>query len=278
MAVATSEAMRRAWLVFVLLVASASAWGNEPARTTPVRFKRPFTTGLSHLGDGPTVTIQNNQFGDHLQYRDIRGAAYHLLRTYPADRHFFVGLGRDPAPIIAFLQNIGGKQLAVNYPASSNSSASATQEILATYSERVIPAEVFASGRTVVFIDVTSSGRALDHYVPRIAPGLKGLPSIKVAFGINPTSSAIYTNPGDKHVVNTTPFPELDKFPWDPYENVVSEYPRHVPTTNGFGVLDTPRAEYQQLRDGLMQRMLRDPELDHFLKTEAGPAFKHDGE
>jgi hypothetical protein len=57
---------------------------------------------------------------------------------------------------------------------------------------------------------------------------------------------------------------------------VVSEYLRHGPGTHAIGDIDRPRPEYQQYRDALMLRMERDPELDHFLHHEAGPAFRHD--
>jgi hypothetical protein len=268
--------LTRTLLVLAVVSASVTASAEEGRQAKAVRFARPFNAAIGgHVGDGPVLNLQGKMHVDHLQYKDLRGATYHLLKTYPADRHYFIGLGRDPAPIIAFLQNLGGKQLAINFPASSNEGSAATPQILATYVQKLVPPEILESGRTIVFVDATSSGRALDHYVPLIAPSLKGLPFLKVAFGVHSgqRNTRIYTNPGDKQVIDTSPFPEVNKFYTDPYEDVVSEYPRHGPGTHPINALDTPRPEYQKYRDALNQRMQRDPELDHFLRHEGGPAF-----
>jgi hypothetical protein len=270
-----AQLVRRS-LVLALLLASATA----VAQQRPPRFTRPFKPGLpGHVGEGPVLNLQGRQHVDHLQYRDLRAATYHLLKEYPADRHYFIGIGRDPAPIIAFLQNLGGRQLAINFPASSNEASQATQEVLATYVAKLVPPEILTGDRTIVFLDATSSGRALDHYVPRIGPSLNGRPFFKLAFGVRSggqKNTTIYTNPGDKRVIDTTPFPEVDRFYTEPYEDVVSEYPRHGPGTHPISDLDSPRQEYRQYRDALNQRMERDPELDHFLRHEAGPAFRDD--
>jgi hypothetical protein len=265
--------------VLCLLLASASAWAAPRSRagTATLRFKSPFKKGLKPLEEGPIVTIGGQPHVSAQQYNDISAAAMHLLKKYPADRHYFVGLGRDPAPIIAFLQNLGGKRLAVNFPASSNSSGSATKEILARYVARFIPAEVLRSGRTIVFVDATSSGRGLDHYVPLIKPSLRGAKVIKAAFGVRNAgvaNTSIYTNPGNKRVINTAPFPEVDRFYVNPYENVVSEYPRHAPGYNKLSELGKPRPEYGQYRKALLRRMQRDRTLDTFLGTKAGAAFQ----
>ena len=276
-------------LVFValaLVVGSTQARAHDPqARAVgraqaPVRFRTPFEKGLAPLGDGALIRLGGKAHVDARQYKDLSAATQHLLKRYPADRHFFIGLGRDPAPFIAFLQNLGGKQLAINFPASSNESDRATQAVLANYVRKLVPPEVLESGRTIVFIDATKSGRALDAYVPLIAPSLQGAKVIKAAFGVHRNgarNTTIYTRPGDKQVIDTTPFPEVNRFLGDPYEGVVSEFPRHGPGTHRIEVLDAPLAQFQQYREALLQRMKRDEGLRHFLETEGGPAFQDDG-
>ena len=108
--------MRR-HLAGIALLAVLLAAGTAAAK---LPFERPFRPGLSPLEDKPLLTIGNGRFVGARAYRDLSAAARELLRRYPADRHYFIGLGRDPAPIIAFLQNLGGRQLAINFPASSN--------------------------------------------------------------------------------------------------------------------------------------------------------------
>lgn len=255
---------------------SASAAGGDrgasAAKAAKARrgkpYRKPFKKNASPITDGPLVDLMGRQHLDANAYRDISKAGQYLLEKYPPKDHFFIGLGRDPAPIIAFLQNLGGEQLAINFPASSNESSRATPEILATYVEKLVPAAVLTSGRTIVFVDATTSGRALDLYVPRITPALKGAKVIKAAFAVQFGGSrryAIFTNPGDKQVIDTTPFPEVNRFFTEPYENVVAEYPRHGPGTHPMSDIAKPLPQYREFRAALMKRMERDNELDDFL-------------
>lgn len=246
------------------------------ARAATPRWKTPFKRGLPALPPGALVTLGGRAHVDAAQYRDLSAAAQHLLETYPPDKHYFIGLGRDPAPIIAFLQNLGGKELALNFPASSNESSHATEAVLAAYVKKLVPEEVLTSGRTIVFVDATTSGRALNLYVPRITPSLRGAPVIRAAFGVRHGGHAnwpIFQSPGENRVIDTTPFPEVNRFFTEPYEDVVAEYPRHGPGTHTIGAIETPLPQYQQYRDALMQRMQRDEGLHGFLKTHGGAVF-----
>jgi hypothetical protein len=273
----------RASLILALVVGSVTLSPNHGRAANvghPVRsahFASPFKRGLPALGAGPLVQIDNRAHVDARQYQDLSAATQQLLIRYPADRHYFIGLGRDPAPVIAFLQNLGGKQLAINFPASSNNSGSATTAVLAQYVKKLVPADVLESGRTIVFVDVTTTGRALDQYVPLITPSLGGAPVIKAAFGSqfgNSRNWPIYNSPGDKQLIDTTAFPEINQFFTEPYEEVVGEFPRHGPGRDAITVLDSPRPQYTTYRNALMQRMERDEQLDNFLRTQAGPAFQ----
>src|SRR5262249_44571522 len=137
-------------------------------------------------------------------------------------KHYFVFLGRDAAPISAFVQNLGGRQLAVNFPASSNQKRRATPQIMARYVKRIIPKEALNGDRKIVVVDATRSGRALDYWVQKLVPHLNGVKALKVAFG----SARV---PGDKTVIATAEFPTVAQYPWGNYENGIAEYPRHAP-------------------------------------------------
>ena len=262
-----------------LSAAQAGAKPAATARNASARFKSPFKKGLSPLAPSALVSLGGREHVDANQYRDLAAAGQHLLTLYPAHSHYFVGLGRDGTPLIAFLQNLGGKELAINFPASSNESSRATQEVLATYVNKLIPESVLASGRTIVFVDATTSGRALNLYVPRIAPSLRGAKVIQAPFAVQYNGHSnwpIFTSPGVNQVIHTHNFPEVNRFFTEPYEDVVGEYPRHGPGTHDISVLDSPLPQYQRYRDALMQRMQRDEGLHSFLKTQAGPAFASD--
>jgi hypothetical protein len=271
--------MRFATRSFASLVGLLVAAVSLVAHAAPLNFKSPYKKGLAPVTTGPIATISNQQFIDARAYGDISKAAQRMLTMFPADKHYFIAIGRDPAPITAFLQNLGGKSLAINFPASSNNSGKATAPVLGEYVKKLVPPEILASDRTFVFFDATTSGRALDFYVPLIAQNLGGRKVIKAAFGLHFNGNSnwsIHTNPGDKVVIDTKPFPEVDRFFTAPYEDIVGEYPRHGPGQDSITVLDNPRAEYSQLRQALMQRMERDEQLHGFLSTEAGPAWVHE--
>ena len=261
----------RATIALALLFAAARAWA-EPRHHAPsarrASLKNPFRNGLAPLPDGPLAHFDGHPHLAARQYRDLSAAAQHLLKEFPPEKHYFIGLGRDPTPIIAFLQNLGGRRLAINLPASSNESGYATKELMRDYVKRFVPAGVLESGRTVVFVDVTKTGRGLDYYVPLIAPSLNGAKLIRVAFGAE--GSAVATvHP--THVIDTWPFQEVDKFLRPSYE-VLSQYPRHGPGVDPIGDLDTPRPAYREYRRVLLQRMRRDEGLRDFVERSQRPS------
>ena len=167
---------------------------------------------------------------------------------------------------LSFLQNLGGKDLAVNFPASSNESGQDTPKVMKTYVNRIIPAEVLKGGRTIVVVDATSSGRALDYWVPKLQPHLHGVPAIKVAFSVANSIS----QPGDKHIISTTPFPDVDNYYTGNYENGIAEFNRHAPGYHAMSELDAPRKEWSEFRQAIAKRQVADKELDRALNKIGG--------
>ena len=160
----------------------------------------------------------------------------------------------------------------MNFPASSNSAGNTNVAALPAYVNKLIPKDALTSGHTIVFVDVTSSGRALNHYVPLLTALLRGAKVKRVAFA-SPDWPNIHQNPGENIVITTTRFRDVDQYFGGIYEDVVSEYPRHVPGFNDMNDLKKPLATYRQFRDAVMKRMQRDERLHHFLTRRAGPAF-----
>ena len=255
-----------------LSVAHADSQHGSAQSFARPQWKSPYLKGAPAIGTGPLLQLGAASHVTAAQYNDLSLAVQTLLTKFPADKHYFVGIGRDPAPIIAFLQNLGGKQLAVNFPASSNSAGSTRVDVLPTYVNKLIPAEALASGRTIVFVDVTSTGRALNHYVPLLTPLLKGAKVKRAAFAA-PNWTNILQRPGENHVIDTTPFPDVPNYFGGIYENVVAEYPRHVPGASPITDLDNPLAGYTNYRNAVLQRMQRDEGLHRFLTTQGGSAF-----
>ena len=219
------------------------------------------------------VTILGNSFVTPVKYRNLRDASLTLLDKYSPEEHYFIGVGRDATPIIAFLQNLGEKRRAINFPGSKMQTDKDTPRVMAQYCRKLIPKEALQSGRKIVFLDCSSSGLGLDYWVPKITPHLRGTTKVcRVAFA-RPNSShnhsGIWSNwagSQDREVISTAKFRDVARYPWNPYEDVVCEYPRHSPGHNSITVLDKPRPEYQQFRDAVMQRMVTDTKLDRFLQ------------
>jgi hypothetical protein len=255
-------------LVLALALAGAAHAAKSEERSWQAPIKRMYSPNAKKYDRGPIVQIDGNDHLDANQYKDIKAATLELLRRYPADKHYFIGLGRDPAPVIAMLQNLGEKQLAVNFPASSNEAGKDTPEVLAQYVRKLIPKRALTSGKTIVFVDATSTGRALDHYVPNLIPHLGNNRVLRAAFA-NPTWR-ISSNPRENEVIDTTAFPEVDSFYRLPYEGVTSEYERHAPGAYPISEIDTPRPQYKQFRNALKRRMRADRDLDRKLAVMKG--------
>jgi hypothetical protein len=264
------QAPRLAILVALIAASLATpAWGLAVGKRVIKRVLDPKSTDL---GEGTITNIAGQNHLSRSQYHDVKGATLTLLKRFHPERHFFVGLGRDPAPIIAFLQNLGGRKLAVNFPASSNNGGSETPAVMRKYVRKLIPPEAFENGRTIVFVDVSSSGRGMDHYVPLISPHLKGA---KIKQAIFAVSNAALNKPQNKVRFVTTNYPDVNNYFSGIYENYISEYPRHGIGASPFSDLDKPRPEYQQYRDGLMRRMSADSNLDKTLAALGG-AFENE--
>ncbi len=239
---------------------SAHAVGYQP-------IKRMLRPGATAPGPEAVAVIAGASHLNGAQYKDLKAASLTLLRTFSPEKHYFVFLGRDAAPISAFLQNLGGKDLAVNFPASSNEAGQDTPEVMKTYVDRIIPPEVLKGGRTIVVVDVTSSGRALDYWVPKLQPHLHGVKAIKVAFSV---ANNNITQAGDKHIISTTSFNDVDNYLGGIYEDRIAENHRHAPGHHAMSELDTPRPEWGQFRQAIAKRQQADHDLDRALNEIGG--------
>jgi hypothetical protein len=246
-----------------------SAAAHKARGASKQRIRSLFQPGLRQLPSTPLVEIRGYGFAGEAEYVQLRDVTKELLRRYPPERHFFVGLGRDPTPIMAFLHNLGGDRLVMNLPASGSGSwtgrkwrPSATD--LKKHLDRFIPAAVLKGDRDIVLVDQTQGGRTLRGLPPHLRhylddAGFKGR-LIKVAFSSRKQSAGI-----DR--IDTTPYPIVSSFLKPPYEGALSEYPYFMIGVHDLASLK-PRPEYKLYRDALLKRMSRDPDLDRFIKRE----------
>jgi hypothetical protein len=254
----------------LLLLGAQASWAargkNAPTR---LRLRRPFDAKKQPLPNRAVVKINGNAHLNPTQYKDLRAATMDLLKRYPPDKHYFVGVGRDPAPIIAFLKNIGGDELAANITASSNQANQGASSAMGAYVKKLIP-KAAHDGRKVVFVDATRSGRGLAFWVPLLKPHFpKAGGFATVAYAPRGYAQNVKGKSVINHVFDTSAYPEVDKYPWGSYEADVSEYPRHSPGYHQISQLRR-RAGFDKFRGGLLQHMERDRDLDKFLASLGG--------
>ena len=221
------------------------------------------------------------------EYKDLSGGVMALLKKYPPDKFFFVGLGRDPAPVIAFLQNLGEKEMAVNLPGTSNiqwANGSLQPADIARHIEAAIPEHILKGDRQIVILDVTSSGKTPAVFGPFIDQYLanRGInkPVVKLAFSWQPVMTGGYGHALTDHI-DTREWPDFANYFTGKYEG------NWAPTTGGFGIAEhqrhsmTPGAtpptitspNYQAFRNALASRMTQDPVLDEFLVQVMAAAY-----
>ena len=231
--------------------------------------------------------ITGDTYVSRSEYRDLASGVMELLRRYPPNKYFFVGLGRDPAPVIAFLQNLGEKNVAVNLPGTSNiqwASAGITDADVARHIEAAIPKNILAGERRIVILDVTSSGKTpavfgpyLDKYLQKRGNKIK---PVRLAFS--------WTNVKQGHYgkalsdwIDTTKWADFANYYGGKYEGHwtpqsggagIAEHQRHSMTPGAIPPTQTS-PNYAEFRGAVLARMKQDPVLDRFLVTHVRDAL-----
>jgi hypothetical protein len=211
---------------------------------------------------------------DHLTegiYHEFRNATVELMRRYPPNEHFFIGLGRSPAPMVAFLQNLErkGQRAAVNFPASGlRSGRVAGKE--AAYEEHFahfIPPEVLKGKRTIVIFDrsVSGSGGSIHKVKTALEDYLAKIGSKAKVVGVSYSNGAPNSSYGLDYL-STSEFPELLSTNTSAYEDHIAEYPHHAISASTKPADAGRRPQYDQYREHMRSRQVADSELDHKLK------------
>ena len=97
-------------------------------------------------------------------YGAMRDGALALLRQYDPRKHYFAGVGRSPSELVAFLKTMG-ENVACQIPASAMKSMPSSSRDAEFYNhfDKLIPASVLKSGRTMVLVDLICSGASLGN-------------------------------------------------------------------------------------------------------------------
>jgi hypothetical protein len=135
---------------------------------------------------------------------------------------------------------------------------------MARYFRQLIASHVPKSGRTLVLVDVTGSGKTPVSFAPEVEKWLarEGSRSeVAMAAFANPESVMLK---GVK-TIRTTRFPGVDRYMYYPFEGVISEFERHRIGKDPLRDLRS-REMYHEYRKAIRRRMKRDRVLDRFLR------------
>jgi hypothetical protein len=227
--------------------------------------KRLYSKTAKPLSNGAIVRIGGHRHVSQAAYRDLRNASIALMKVHPPDKSIYIGLGRDPAPFIAFLQEIGAD--ALNFPASGGYFSASPE--MDRHFEKLIPKKYRDGNKNLVLIDQTRSGKTHAAMMPLLRDYLKRKGHKVTVKAVAYNQGAISNTGLGIRVIDTTPFPEVYKFFYSPYEGVVSPFNRHVPGQNTVEQL-TMRKQYDQFRAGVRKRIQRDAVLDRYLSAFVG--------
>jgi hypothetical protein len=103
----------------------------------------------------------------HLDYGWAKIIGLTILNRFKDKNVLFVGVGRSPAPIIAYLQLMLGRNSAFNFPFSRNYSLHKTElskfdSQINSHFQKYFTLERLKDDRTLVLIDYTLSGMSID--------------------------------------------------------------------------------------------------------------------
>jgi hypothetical protein len=151
----------------VLLTSTADAGVERPlvrnrpvaSRGSDVRLISRYRARLPALPSGPLM--RDEGLLDQGNYENLREYGRAIMKKFPLDRYYYVGVGRSAGAVIAFLKNVS-PDIAANFPASEAGDA---PEMLATHGanyhahiEAMIPEAVRRGDRKIVLIDQSRGG------------------------------------------------------------------------------------------------------------------------
>ncbi len=259
-------------LILVALPALAAAPGREIVPGQRVRVQRLFRADKAQVYYPGRGTLWGGNLNTAIQYNyaQLRTATTELLRRYPADRSFFVGVGRSPAPLVAILQNLH-PDLAINFPASGLSGRSGIdRRYLGEYHRHFaafFPPEVIWGHRDIVLIDRSVGGHSIATLKWLLQEWLVGIGSKVQVRGVG-FSNYISAKGVDR--IDTQRFPVLSELLQEPFETWFGEFVGSHPI--GLRRLEDLRRNsgYDHAKNLLRELMETDSHLDGELQNIPG--------
>ena len=242
----------------------AKARPRAPATTTqkarPLRrvFKAALRTAFRPNKQNPL---------DEGHYEAIKTTAFALYGTYAPATHFFLGIGRSPADLIAFMRNLDphgvGTMPLSGFQGGERPIAADTKRRLDELFDSFIPSSAIRSKRDIVLVDRWASGGTLLMVRKQLSSYLKArgyTGQVKIA-GIAriPRSGKLPRG--------VTVFEERRLGAALRFQNEVAlvKSPHEIEMGDELSDLRS-NPEYRRFRNQLMRRMRRDQDLDRALR------------
>lgn len=231
------------------------------------------TAALFALADPEPKLFFEPKVYDYLsqsEYEALRDLSLRILERYPVERYRFVGLGRSPAPIIAFFESLA-PDLAFTMPGSGlkrRLSRNSRRAFRRTFDRLATERGVFADAKELVLLDFVQSGKSLrqagrilrGHLRKQRALSLlskRHIPKLEIV-SIFDSSSPHYNETSAASGFDVAAYPTLvEHFAGQAYDRV-AEYKAW------FNRLEAPKRNdqrYGQFKAGMMRRMKADPLL-----------------
>ncbi len=211
-------------------------------------------------------------------YPAIRDVSLEILRRFPPDQYYLVGLGRSPAPVMAFLEEYGIKEQTTvpishlkDYAKVSFPEGDAK---LRTHFRKFLPTEAELHGRKVLLIDYVHTGDSLAKAAELIQEIFPSTGIEAFALGHTPFQPKLripfhrsFEQPDDE-------FTELfrrQKFDrWAKYKEYEAPF-----TANGDSQPAKFNSDYRHLETAIKKEMEKDETLRAFRLKACSSDFAH---
>jgi hypothetical protein len=286
----------------------APAPAKKARASGKVSLRNPYSADAADPGKKHLMKTQSGTHLDPRQYGEIRDASFALMKQFPPDKYYYIGLGRSPASMIAFLQNLSTQKdptdVAMNFPASGVRWAEPVsyQKNYYKYFDKLVPADVWTGKRKILLVDRVgvyggsrrgntpyySSGQAGGNSIVKMLKVFRAYikdrgHKVKVeGVGYVPHGLS-YKFPNDLHHINTKDFPIVDAMGsslhtrpgYSQFGNEgqsfdeIAEHPENHIHESPLSRLRV-REAYGKYQRRMFKRMVADKKVDSFLNKTLG--------
>jgi hypothetical protein len=247
-----------ALVAFLLASASSRALADEGAFPLerlyrPGQEDAPSAEGIEVPGQGRILFER--------QYQDVRNSTLDIVRRFPPDRYYYVGVGRSPMANVTLLQTLNPK-IAMHFPASGLHGAEVIkEEHVEEYMRHfasLLPDEKTLGNRTLLLMDHSYTGSSIVRVREMTERYLTSIGSDRKVEAVVFSRQHANVEHVDVHMIPADPYPFM-LLPQD-----LGRYAEHSIGEHKLKDLKVNPA-HDQVRNGIRRWVKHDAVLDDFL-------------